>query len=104
MSTWIAILAVAAASYLFRVVPLLLVDRLHVGPGFDRAVRHAGAAILTALLVDAVRANLHAGRPFAAAVAITLGFAIALRGASMLRIVLVGAGAFAATAFLTTVL
>ena len=104
MSAWIAILAVGAASYVFRVVPLLLADRLRLGPGFDRAVRHAGAAILAALLVDSVRANLHGGRPVAAAVAIVVGFAIAVRGASMLRIVAVGAAAFATTAALSAVL
>ena len=104
MNAWVAVLAVGAASYVFRVVPLLLADRLRLGPGFDRAIRHAGAAILTALLVDSIRGNLHGGRPFAAAIAIVVGFAIAVRGASMLRIVAVGAGAFAAAAALGAVL
>ena len=104
MSAWVAVLAVGAASYVFRAVPLLLAERLRLGPGFDRAIRHAGAAILAALLVDSVRANLQGGRPLAAAIAIALGSAIAFRGASMLRIVALGAAAFAAAAAVGAVL
>ena len=55
MSTAIAMLAVGLVSYVFRVVPLLTVGRLPLGPGVLRTIRHGGAAAVTALFVDLTR-------------------------------------------------
>ena len=54
MSTAIAMLAVGLVSYVFRVVPLLTVGRLRLGPSVLRTIRHGGAAAVTALFVTAL--------------------------------------------------
>jgi branched-subunit amino acid transport protein len=96
MRTALAITAVGALSYVLRVVPLVAIGRVDIGPRLDRAIRHAGAAAVTALFVGAV---LHGGgggpRP---AVLVAAGAALwaATRGAAMLRVVLVGAVSYGA--------
>ncbi len=96
MRTALAIAAVGALSYVLRVTPLVAIGRVAVGPRLDRAIRHAGAAAVTALFVGAV---VHGGgaapRP---AVLVAAGGAlwVATRGAPMLRVVLTGAGIYVA--------
>jgi branched-subunit amino acid transport protein len=94
MSTAIAMLAVGAVSYLFRVAPLLAVGRVRVGPRLDRTIRHAGAAAVTALFVGALRTG-HGHIDAAVLVAAIAAVWLAVRGSSMLRIVFAGAAVYA---------
>ena len=94
MSTWAAMVAVGLVSYVFRAVPLVVLDRVRIGERTDRVVRHAGAAAVTALLVGSVGHGFSDLRPSVLA-ATAVALALAVRGASMLRIVVAGTGVYA---------
>jgi branched-subunit amino acid transport protein len=95
MSTWLAIVAVGAVSYVFRAAPVVLFGRIRITEGVDRTVRHAGAAAVTALLVGAVRQGGHASSLIAVLVATGVALVVAARGGSMLRIVMLGGCSYA---------
>jgi branched-subunit amino acid transport protein len=84
------------------VLPLLVLPRVTLRPRFDRAVRHAGMAAITALLVSSVTGHAEAGdlRPTHAAVAV--GVALAVRGAAMLRAVSIGGLTYVAVVVVST--
>ena len=96
MRTALAIIAVGALSYGLRVLPLLALGRVAIGPRLDRAVRHAGAAAVTALFVGALVHGRAAGPDPAVLVASGVALGAAARGAAMPRVVLTGAVAYAA--------
>jgi branched-subunit amino acid transport protein len=95
MTTAIAMLAVGLVSYVFRVVPLLTVGRLRLGPGVLRTIRHGGAAAVTALFVASLGGGAHGSSGPALIIAAGASLWLAVRGAPMLRIVLFGAAAYA---------
>jgi branched-subunit amino acid transport protein len=95
MTTAIAMLAVGLVSYVFRVVPLLTVGRLRLGPGVLRTIRHGGAAAVTALFVTSLGGGAHGSSDPALIIAAGASLWVAVRGAAMLRIVLFGAAAYA---------
>ena len=87
--TWLAVIGVGLGSYLLRVIPLVVLPRVSVPPSFDRVVRHAGLAAVTALLVASISGQAGGDlRP--TLVAVLVASALAIRGASMLYVVLVG--------------
>jgi branched-subunit amino acid transport protein len=94
MTTWFVVLAVGLGSFLFRVVPLSLAGRLDESERFDRLIRRAGVATLTALLVTSFDHGAQAGNDIALAAALAVGFVLSVRGGSMLRVVLVGGAAY----------
>ena len=47
--TWLVILAVGAGSFVFRLGPLLVFERISLTERGDRVIRHAGTAAITAL-------------------------------------------------------
>jgi branched-subunit amino acid transport protein len=99
MSTAIAILAVGAVSYVFRVVPLLTVGRLQVGRHLSRTIRHAGAAAVTALFAASLSGGgRHGALDPALVIAVVPSLWLAVRGAPMLRVVGIGAAAYALVA------
>ena len=49
--TWVVVLAVGAGSFVFRLGPLLLLQRISLTERADRVIRHAGNAAITALIV-----------------------------------------------------
>ena len=49
--TWVVVLAVGAGSFVFRLGPLLLLQRISLTERADRVIRHAGTAAITALIV-----------------------------------------------------
>ena len=79
MSTWAAMVAVGLVSYVFRAVPLVVLDRVRIGERTDRVVRHAGAAAVTALLVGSVGHGFSDLRPTVLA-ATAVALALAARG------------------------
>jgi branched-subunit amino acid transport protein len=82
MRGWLAVLAVAAGSYAFRLGPLLAADRPRLVATLERALRFAGPAAASALAVKAVRAQTVGVDPadgLAALAAIVVGGALAIR-------------------------
>ena len=55
MNTWVASVVAGMVSYVFRAAPLLVLGPVRNSDRVDRAVRHGGAAVLTALLVGALQ-------------------------------------------------
>jgi branched-subunit amino acid transport protein len=94
MTTFLAMVAVGLVSYAFRAVPLVVLDRVRVGERTERVVRHAGAAAMTALLVGSIGRGTTGVRP-EVLVATGVALLLAVRGASMLRIVLAGSAVYA---------
>jgi branched-subunit amino acid transport protein len=88
--TWLAVIGVGLGSYLLRVIPLVVLPRVSLPASFDRVVRHAGLAAITALLVAAVRGEAGTGGRGPTLIAVTVAAALAIRGATMLHVVLVG--------------
>ena len=91
--TWLVILAVGAGSFVFRLGPLLVFQRITLTERGDRVIRHAGTAAITALIVVSTQARARPGAPpcrrcwrWASAVV------LAARGASMLRLLVCGGG------------
>jgi branched-subunit amino acid transport protein len=103
VTTWIVVLAVGLGSYVFRVAPLLLRERVTVGPRFDHAVRLAGTAALSALVVSSLAGAAEGGAAVAVVAAVAAGLVAAARGASMLTVVLVGLGVYAVVEILGAV-
>jgi len=54
MSTWIALAIVAIGSYLFRLAPLIVLERFTIPRTIESALTYAGPAAITALTVSAV--------------------------------------------------
>ena len=102
--TWVVILAVGAGSYLFRVVPLLLLQRVALSESTDRAIRHAGLAAIAALIATSAHHAAHGTSVVPSVMALGVGVGLALRRASMIRIVLVGSGLYAAASAAIAVL
>jgi branched-subunit amino acid transport protein len=98
MNAWVVVLAVGAASLAIRALPLMASEAIHLGPKAAAALRHAGIGAMTALLVTALVA--HRGTSTHPDVAILagvgIGAALAWRGWSMMRVVVVGAACYAA--------
>lgn len=94
MTAWLVMVAVGLGSLAFRAVPLLA----HVGagarPGFDRVVRHASTAALTAMVVTATLGANGTGPLLPSGVAVAVGTVVAARGRSMLAVVASGTVAF----------
>ncbi len=95
MRLLIAVLLVGLVSYLFRVVPLLLVNRVQPSPRMESTLGHAAQAALTAVLVGMILHPFqHAGAagpapaPFWTAIAV--GVLAAARGQPMLRVAAFG--------------
>jgi branched-subunit amino acid transport protein len=88
--TWLAVIAVGLGSYLLRVIPLVVLPRVALPASFDRVVRHAGLAAITALLVASVTGQAATGELLPTLVAVTVAIVLAIRGATMLNVVFVG--------------
>ena len=84
---WVAILLTGAGSYVFRLLPLVVLPRLTLRPGMERAVRHAGVAAIAALFVSSLQTDAGAGNAGPTLVAAAVALALAVRGAGMLRVV-----------------
>jgi branched-subunit amino acid transport protein len=93
--TWLAIIAVGVGSYVLRALPLVVLPRVTVPDWFDRAMRDAGLAAITALLVTSVNGRAATGDLVPTLAAVGVGIALALRGKAMLHVVWVGGAAYA---------
>jgi branched-subunit amino acid transport protein len=87
--------AVGRGSYL-RVMPLLLMGRGTASARVERTIRQGSAAALTALAVSSLQHGAGSGPLLAFFGATAAGLVVALRGASMLRVVALGGATYAA--------
>ena len=103
--TWFVIIAVGVGSYLLRVLPLFVGGRLLESPRAERLIGHAGAAALAALIVSGLeRSASTATAPLPTWIAGMAALAVAVRGASMQRVLAGGVIAYAAAWALMSVI
>jgi branched-subunit amino acid transport protein len=96
--TWVVILAVGAGSFVFRLGPLLVFERISLTEQGDRAIRHAGTAATTALIVVTTKHSATGGAVIPTMLAVAVAAVLAARGASMLRLLLIGGATYACSA------
>ena len=93
---WVVVLVVGGLTLLFRLLPVVAVQRTGLSPRAVDGLRHAGTGAVAALVVLGVLGPAGSLRPqpaFLAAVAV--GGLLAWRGWSMARVVLAGGCAYA---------
>ena len=93
MSAWIAVVCIGFGSLAFRVTPLAFAGRMS-SPRTSRLIKDAGAAAVAAITVASFDRAAHSGSVAALAVAGLVGLVLTVRGASMLRIVVLGTGVY----------
>jgi len=98
--TWLVILAVGAGSFLFRLVPLLVLHRVSLPEGADRVIRYAGCAAVTALITLSARGNATGDATLPTLLALGVGIVMAVRQASMFRALVAGLAVYAMAALL----
>jgi branched-subunit amino acid transport protein len=94
--TFLAIALVGLGSYAFRCVPLLTLPRRSVSPAVERSLRHAGTAAIAALVAGSLVGAPGGADVEASRVAVAAAIVVAVRGATLLRVVVVGVGIYAA--------
>jgi branched-subunit amino acid transport protein len=102
--TWVVILAVGAGSFVFRLGPLLVFERISITERADRAIRHAGTAATTALIVVTTKHSATGGAVIPTMLAVAVAAVLAARGASMLRLLLFGGVTYACAAIVVGLL
>jgi branched-subunit amino acid transport protein len=93
--TWVVVLAVGAGSFVFRLAPLLLLQRISLTERADRVIRHAGTAAITALIVVSTKSSATGTATLPTVLAVAAGVVLAAGGVSMLRLVVCGGGIYA---------
>jgi branched-subunit amino acid transport protein len=93
--TWVVILAVGAGSFVFRLGPLLMLQRVPLTERGDRIIRHAGTAAIAALIAVSARQSASGSATIPTVLAMATALGLAARGASMLRLLLCGGGIYA---------
>jgi branched-subunit amino acid transport protein len=101
MMTWLVIVAVGLGSFVFRVGPQLLVERVTLSERSDRLVRDGGAAAITALIVVSTRQSASGNATVPTVLAVAVGVVLAARGASMLRLLVCGGSVYACATLVT---
>jgi branched-subunit amino acid transport protein len=98
MSTALAVVLVAAGSFLLRFVPLVVDPRLVDSPRVQRMASLAGTAAVSALIAGAVLHQPASDHPAAGGVAVVTALAagalVAARGKELLAVVAAGLGAY----------
>jgi branched-subunit amino acid transport protein len=95
--TWVVVLAIGAGSFVFRLGPLLLLQRISLTERADRAIRHAGTAAITALIVVSTKSGATGTATIPTLLAVAAGVVLAARGVSMLRLVVYGGAIYASS-------
>ena len=93
--TWVVILAVGAGSFVFRLGPLFVFERISLSERGDRVIRHAGTAAITALIVATTKHSATGDAVIPTMLAVAAALILAARGASTLRLLLFGGAAYA---------
>jgi branched-subunit amino acid transport protein len=102
--TWLVMLGVGAGSFAFRFGPLVFFRRMSLGERGDRAIRNAGTAAITALIVVFTQQSATGGATVPTVLAMAVGVVLVARGATMARLLLAGGAIYAGTVVATHVL
>jgi branched-subunit amino acid transport protein len=93
--TWIVMIAIGVGSYLFRVGPLLVLQRVSLSERADQLIRHAGTAAITALIVMSTKQSATGSGAVPTVLAVGIAALLAARRASMLRLLTIGGAIYA---------
>jgi branched-subunit amino acid transport protein len=102
--TWLVILAVGSGSFVFRLGPIFLLQRIPITERGDRVIRHAGIAAIAALIVVSTKHSATGSALVPTVLAMAVAIVLAARGASMLRLLLCGGGIYACSMILMDLL
>jgi branched-subunit amino acid transport protein len=95
MTMWIAVLGVGFVSYLCRLVPWLVLDRMAVGASVEAALRYAGVGAITALLVGGLlHPQVSGGSPVPLVAAVGVSGLLMWRNRPALLAIALGMGTF----------
>ena len=93
--TWLVMIAVGLGSYLFRLGPLLVLQRVSLSDRADQLIRHAGTAAITALIVVSTKQSATGSAAVPTVIAVSVAAVLAARRASMLRLLTIGGAIYA---------
>jgi branched-subunit amino acid transport protein len=93
--TWIVMIAVGVGSYMFRLGPLLVLQRVALSDRADQLIRHAGTAAITALIVVSTKQSATGSAVVPTVLAVSVAALLAARRASMLRLLTIGGAIYA---------
>jgi branched-subunit amino acid transport protein len=93
--TWIVVVAVGVGSYLFRLGPLLVLQRVSLSDRADQLIRYAGTAAITALIVVSTKQSATGSAVVPTVLAVGIAALLAARRASMLRLLTIGGAIYA---------
>jgi branched-subunit amino acid transport protein len=79
---------------------LLVLQRVSLPEGADRVIRYAGCAAVTALIALSARGNATGEATLPTVLALTAGVVMAVRQATMFRVLAAGLAAYASTVLL----
>jgi branched-subunit amino acid transport protein len=97
---WLVIVLVGVGSYVLRLVPFLLGERLRLSQRTDLALRHASVGAMTALMVLSglrMTTGVFDTHTLAAVLALAASGGVALRGRSLFLVVVWGAATYGLT-------
>ena len=104
MNVWVVIVALAAATYALRVLPLVAFSPVTEGSTMARLLQHASVAALTALVATSLAGDSLGHLDLPLAVACAAGLGLSRRGAATMASLAGGTAAYAATTMLQAVL
>jgi branched-subunit amino acid transport protein len=96
MSMWIAVAGVGLGSFALRLLPLLVLGRIELGPRSEELIGRGGLAAIAALVAVSAQSAAQGQAMPAAVAALATGVVLAARRASMLRIMAIGCIVYAA--------
>ena len=96
-------IAVGAVSFVFRLGPLLVAQKLPFSERADHLIRQSGTAAITALIVVSIKKGATGNAALPTTLAIAVAIVLAARGTSMVRLLVVGGGIYACSAIVMQV-
>ena len=96
--TWLVILAVGAGSFVFRLGPLLVFERISLSERGDLVVRYAGTAAIAALIAISTKQSATGSAVVPTLVAVGTAAVLAARGTSIFLLLVCGSAIYAGSA------
>jgi branched-subunit amino acid transport protein len=93
--TWVVIIAVGVGSFAFRLVPLLVFQKVTLSERGDRLIRDAGTAAIAALIAISARQSATTGETLPTILALAVAIVLAARGASIFLLLVCGGATYA---------
>ena len=96
--TWIVIVAVGLGSFVFRLGPLLLFQKVTLSERGDRLIRDGGMAAIAALIAVSARQSARGRATLPTVLALAAAVVLAERGASIFLLLVCGGAIYAGSA------